>query len=86
MLPAWHQRSVVRRCSWVLLMSRINLSICERDHNALRLLSLYKNKKIILLIQEAIQQYLHNESAYNLEIRSNAADLGSSGRVEEGND
>ena len=51
-------------------MSRITLSICDRDHNALRLLSLYKNKKILLLVRDAIQQYLDRESAYDLEIRS----------------
>lgn len=67
-------------------MSRINLSICDRDHNALRLLSLYKNRKILSLIQEAIQQYLDKESAYNLEIRSNLVDLDASKKLEEGYD
>ena len=53
-------------------MSRITLSICDRDHNALRLMSLYKNKKILSLVKDAIQQYLDREGAYDLEIWSNS--------------
>ena len=51
-------------------MSRITLSVDQRDHNALRLLALQRNKKVMSLIQDAIRQYLTREGGYNLVIRS----------------
>lgn len=50
------------------------MAISDRDHDALRLLSLHRNRKIISLIQEAIGQYLEREGAYELEITSTRAD------------
>lgn len=51
-------------------MSRITLSVDQRDHNALRLLALQRNKKVMSLIQDTIRQYLTREGGYNLVIRS----------------
>ena len=55
-------------------MSRITLSVDQRDHNALRLLALQRNKKVMSLIQDAIRQYLTREGGYNLVIRSTPVD------------
>ncbi len=52
-------------------MARITISISDRDHLALKLLSLQSNKRVLAIIQEAIQQRLLAEGAYNLVIRSN---------------
>lgn len=49
-------------------MPRITLSISDRDHLALKLLSLQSNRKLIALIQDAIAKYLESEGAYALEI------------------
>lgn len=52
-------------------MPRITLSINDRDHLALKILSLQRNRKLIALIQDAIGQYLESEGAYSLEIKTN---------------
>jgi hypothetical protein len=52
-------------------VARITISISDRDHLALKLLSLQSNKRVLAIIQEAIQQRLLAEGAYNLVIRSN---------------
>jgi predicted transcriptional regulator len=53
-------------------MPRITISLSDRDHLALKLLSLQQEKRILLIAQEAIRQYLDREGAYNLAIRSNS--------------
>lgn len=52
-------------------MPRITISLSDRDHLALKLLSLQQGKRILLIVQEAIQQHLDREGAYSLAIRSN---------------
>jgi hypothetical protein len=52
-------------------VARITISISDRDHLALKLLSLQSNKRVLAIIQEAIQQRLLSEGAYNLVICSN---------------
>ena len=59
-------------------MSRITLSISDRDHSAIRLLALYRNESMLSLIRDALQQYLEREGAYALEIRPSALDDSSS--------
>jgi len=51
-------------------MPRITLAIADREHFALKLLSLQKKKRILALAQEAIKQYLEREGAYQLTIQS----------------
>ena len=53
-------------------MARITIALSDRDHLALKLLSLQKGKRVIKIIQEAIEQHLSNEGAYDLEIQSKA--------------
>jgi hypothetical protein len=52
-------------------MPRLTLAIGDREHLALKLLSLHKKKKILSLVQEALDQYLEREGAYQLTIHSN---------------
>jgi len=52
-------------------MPRITISISDRDHLALKLLSLHSNKRFLVVIQEAIHRYLLSEGAYNPAIYSN---------------
>jgi len=51
-------------------MARITIALSDRDHLALKLFSLQKGKRVIKIIQEAIEQHLRNEGAYDLEIQS----------------
>jgi hypothetical protein len=51
-------------------VARITISISDRDHLALKLLSLQRQQKVLAIAQEAIHQYLEGEGAYNLTIRS----------------
>ena len=51
-------------------MARITIVLSDRDHLALKLLSLQKGKRVIKIIQEAIEHHLSNEGAYALEIQS----------------
>lgn len=54
-------------------MPRITLSLEDRDHLALKLLSIHEKKKMATVIQEAISSYLDRTGAYKLSIHS--ADL-----------
>ena len=51
-------------------MARITIALSDRNHLALKLLSLQKGKRVIKIIQEAIEQHLSNEGAFELEIQS----------------
>jgi hypothetical protein len=51
-------------------VTRITISINDRDHLALKLLSLQQHKKVLAIVQEAIHQHLEREGAYNLAIHS----------------
>ena len=52
-------------------MARIAIPISNRDHLALKLLSLQRNKRALATIQEGVRHYPPSESAYNLAFRSN---------------
>lgn len=54
----------------LIRMARITIALSDRDHLALKLLSLQKGKRVIKIIQEAIEQHLSDEDAYDLEIQS----------------
>lgn len=54
----------------LIRMARITIALSDRDHLALKLLSLQKGKIVIKIIQEAIEQHLSDEGAYDLEIQS----------------
>ena len=51
-------------------MGRITITLDDRDHLALKLLALQKNEKIVILLQEAMREYLDNSGAYDLVIQS----------------
>ena len=53
-----------------LQSGRITISISDRDHLALKLLSLQQHKKVLAIVQEAICKHLEKEGAYNLAIHS----------------
>jgi predicted DNA-binding protein len=55
-------------------MARITIALSDRTHLALKLLSLQKEKRVIKIIQEAIEQHLKNEGAYDLGIHSKKDD------------
>jgi predicted DNA-binding protein len=55
-------------------MARITIALSDRNHLALKLLSLQKGKRVIKIIQEAIEHHLNNEGAYDLEIQSKTDD------------
>ena len=57
-------------------MPRITLSIEERDHLALKLLSINQKKKMAAVIQEAISSYLDHTGAYQLSIQSEEPNRG----------
>ncbi|MEY3963667.1 MAG: hypothetical protein RLZZ106_922 [Cyanobacteriota bacterium] len=54
-------------------MPRITLALAEREHLALKLLALRKNKRVLALLSEAVDQYLTREGAYQLKIQSEDA-------------
>lgn len=51
-------------------MGRITITLNDRDHLALKLLALQKNEKIVMLLQEAMREYLDKSGAYDLAIQS----------------
>jgi len=55
-------------------MPRITLALGDREHLALKLLSLRRNKKVLALLQDAVVQYLDREGAYQLKIESGQPD------------
>ena len=55
-------------------MGRITVTLSERDHLAFKLLALQQQKKLVLLIQEAMTDYLEKTGAYDLCIQRNSAD------------
>ena len=55
-------------------MGRITVTLSERDHLAFKLLALQQQKKLVLLIQEAMTDYLEKAGAYGLCIQRNSAD------------
>ena len=56
------------------LMPRITLVLGDRDHLALKLLSLRKNAKVLALLKIAVAEYLEREGAYKLKIHSDESD------------
>ena len=55
-------------------MPRITLALEDREHLALKLLALRRNKRVLALLQEAVAQYLEREGAYLLTIKSSDSD------------
>jgi predicted transcriptional regulator len=51
-------------------LGRVTITLDDRDHLALKLLALQKDEKLIVLIQEAMRQYLDRTGAYELSIRN----------------
>lgn len=51
------------------MMGRITVTLSERDHLAFKLLSLHQQKKLVLLVKEAMQDYLEKTGAYDLSIQ-----------------
>ena len=55
-------------------MGRISVTLSDRDHLAFKLLALHQQKKLVTLVQEAMQEYLHRSGAYDLSIHRNGSD------------
>lgn len=55
-------------------MGRITVNLSERDHLAFKLLSLHQQKKLVLLVKEAMQDYLEKTGAYDLSIQRGNSD------------
>ena len=55
-------------------MPRVTLVLGDRDHLALKLLSLRKNAKVLALLKIAVAEYLEREGAYKLKIQSDESD------------
>jgi len=53
-------------------MPRVTLTVADREHMALKLLALQRNQKMVAIIDLAIKQYLKDQGAYDLAIRSRA--------------
>ena len=51
-------------------MPRLTISIEERDHYALKLLAIRRQKRLAAVVDEAIKFYLEHVQAYDLDIRS----------------
>ncbi len=54
-------------------LGRVTINLSDRDHLALKLLSLQQDKKLMVLVQEAMHEYLTRKGAYSLVIQSQAA-------------
>ena len=54
-------------------MGRITLNLSERDHLAFKLLALQSGKKLVILLQEAMKEYLEKKDAYDLAIKANGS-------------
>jgi len=53
-------------------MPRVTISIDERDHVAMKLLSIQKGVKMVTLLDDAIKSYLQHAGAYKLQITSDS--------------
>lgn len=51
-------------------LGRVTINLSDRDHLALKLLSLQQDKKLMVLVQEAMHEYLTRKGAYSLVIQS----------------
>jgi hypothetical protein len=49
-------------------LGRVTVTLSERDHLAFRLLALQRNEKLVVLMQDAMREYLERASAYDLSI------------------
>jgi len=54
-------------------MGRITLNLSEQDHLAFKLLALQNDKKLVILLQEAMKEYLEKKGAYDLSIQTNGS-------------
>lgn len=64
----------INRLTRCRMMGRITVTLSERDHLAFKLLSLHQQKKLVLLVKEAMQDYLDKTGAYELSIHSGSSD------------
>jgi hypothetical protein len=54
-------------------LGRVTINLSDQDHLAFKLLSLQQDKKLMVLVQEAMHEYLTRKGAYNLVIQSQAS-------------
>lgn len=50
-------------------MPRLTIALSEEEHQALKLLTLMEKKKLGALVHEAIQGYLKDKGAFELEVK-----------------
>ncbi|TCD59397.1 hypothetical protein CWE17_00985 [Synechococcus sp. BS56D] len=53
-------------------MPRLTLTLDDRQHKALRLLALQRDRTMLSLIKDALGEYLEREGGFELRIRSSA--------------
>ena len=56
-------------------VGRVTINLNQRDHLAFKLLSLQQNKKLVVLMQDAMHNYLQSKGAYDLVIESKISDV-----------
>jgi hypothetical protein len=59
-------------------MGRVTVILDDRDHLAFKLLSLHQDKKLVVLVQEALKEYLEKTGAYDLSISKRKTEGGDS--------
>ena len=50
-------------------MGRVTINLNDRDHLAFKLLALQRDKRLVILIQDAMRDYLERNGAYDLSIQ-----------------
>ena len=57
-------------------MGRVTINLNDRDHLAFKLIALQRDRRLVVLIQDAMREYLERNGAYDLSIqcRSHSAD------------
>ncbi|TCD56380.1 hypothetical protein CWE16_08350 [Synechococcus sp. BS55D] len=53
-------------------MPRLTLTLDDRQHKALRLLALQRDRTMLSLVKDAVEEYLEREGGFELRIRSSS--------------
>ena len=57
-------------------MPRLTITLSEREHQALKLLTLLEQKKLVDVVGEAILNHLEAKQAFDLQVTSRSKDYG----------
>ena len=70
--------------SFVHAMPRLTIALDEKDHLALKLLSLRENRRLNEMIDDAIKFYLSSTGGYGLRISDMGTDSSDSAQTSDG--